>query len=325
MPWSIFALLLLAALMHALWNALVKGGQGSGRDSLATMTLLCAVASLVSLLALLSILPLPARASWALLALSLLAHLGYKVCLLLAYRYGELGQVYPIARGLAPILLLLITLLPLPLLSFVPAGMSLAELSVLQSVAVLLIALSVISLAFIGREKKQVKNKLVGNKLVGRGLIFACATACFIAIYSMLDAMGARLSQNPIAYVATLMALDFLPIALVFLYCDHRLKSRGLKSPGLKSRGKSGGVKSSWQRLTHKWQLGVAGGLLSLGAYAIVVYAMAEVAVAPVVAMRETSIVFAALLGWLFLRERGAATRLLPAILIAIAVAMLKI
>lgn len=283
--------------MHALWNSLVKGGQ----DSLATMTLLCAVASIVSIAALLWILPLPARASWYLLAISLLAHLGYKICLLLAYRYGELGQVYPIARGGAPIVLLLITLLFLPLLPFAHAEIVPANLSSVQIGAVLLIAISVISLAFIGKEKRT-------PKMATRGVLFACATACFIAIYSVLDAIGARVSQDPLAYVAALMALDFLPIAIFFLYCNRKDK-----------------VKNQWQRLTRRWQLGVIGGLLSLGAYAIVVYAMSQVAVAPVVALRETSIVFAALIGWLFLQERGGARRIMPATLIAIAVIMLKL
>ena len=85
---------------------------------------------------------------------------------------------------------------------------------ILQIGAVLLIAISVISLAFIGKEKRT-------PKMATRGVLFACATACFIAIYSVLDAIGARVSQDPLAYVAALMALDFLPIAIFFLYCNR--------------------------------------------------------------------------------------------------------
>ncbi len=301
--------------MHALWNALVKGGL----DSLATMTLICAVASIVSILALIFLLPLPSRESWQLLAISLVAHLGYKVCLLLAYRYGELGQVYPIARGGAPLVLLVLSLLVLPLLPLPHAQLLPANLSSLQILAVLLIALSVISLAFIGKDKGKNKGKNRGGyKIATRGVLFACATACFIAIYSMLDAMGARVAQNPIAYVAALMALDFFPIAVVFLYCNYRFadKSTGLTSTSLIS---------SWRRLARGWRQGVCGGVLSLAAYTIVVYAMTRVAVAPVVALRETSIVFAALIGWLFLQERHAVWRIIPSVLIAIAVVMLKI
>ncbi len=294
MSWSIFLLVLLAALMHATWNALVKRGE----DNLATMVLVSIVASLVACSCLLAILPLPARASWSFIAPSLIAHLGYKICLLEAYRRGALSQAYPIARGGAALVVLAITAI---------MANEIINIKWHEVAAVLLIASSVISIAFL-RGHAKMKTDAV---------IFALATACCIGAYSILDAQGARQAENPLSYVALLLTLDAIPITFFMLaqnYASEKSQRRQRSS-----------ARRFLKRIIHRWRYGIIGGILSLLAYAIVVYAMTIYAIAPIIALRETSVVFATLIGWLFLREKGGKARIIPALLIAFSVALLKL
>ena len=115
---------------------MVKGGE----DLLATMTLLCLAASFVSIVGLLFFLPFPRVESWGFLACSLCAHLGYKLCLVAGYRRGAFGQVYPMARGGAALVVLF--------LSFLFVGD--VALSQREIVAVVVIGLAIMSLAFVG-------------------------------------------------------------------------------------------------------------------------------------------------------------------------------
>ena len=278
-------MVLAAACLHAFWNALVKGGD----NLLATMTLLCFVSSFFSVVALLFFLPFPRIESWGFLACSLCAHLGYKLCLVSGYRRGAFGQVYPIARGGAALVVLL--------LSFLLAGG--VVLSLNETLAVVVIGLSIMSLAFVGVGDRK------GFAIEGKTAFYALATALFIGSYSLLDGLGARVSGNALSYVALLMALDFVPIFFVLQ------AQRGRES-----------VRDLFARDAIR---GAGGGVLSLVAYAIVVYAMSVSPIALVVALRETSIVIATLLGWLLLRERGGKWRVLPAACILAAIVLLRL
>ena len=281
---TVFALVLTAACLHALWNVLVKGGE----DKLATMTLLCLAAALPSIVALLFFLPFPQVESWKFLAYSLCAHLGYKICLVAGYRHGAFGQVYPIARGGAALVVLCLSFLFL----------ASAALSLREILAVVVIALSIMSLAFVGAHRS-------GTSTIDeRAVVYALATAVFIGSYSLLDGLGARLAGNALSYVALLMALDVVPIFFILL------AQKGWKN-----------LQKAVRRDAFR---GTAGGILSLAAYAIVVYAMSVSPIALVVALRETSIVIASLLAWLLLGERGSRWRIVPAVCIAAAVALLR-
>ncbi len=282
-------MVLAAACLHALWNAMVKGGG----DLLATMTLLCLAASFVSVVALLFFLPFPRIESWGFLAFSLCAHLGYKLCLVAGYRRGAFGQVYPMARGGAALVVLF--------LSFLFIGG--VELSLREVVAVLVIGLSIMSLAFLGVEGKGNSKGIFA--IERHAVLYALATALFIGCYSLLDGLGARVAGNALSYVALLMALDVVPIFFILL------SQRGW---------------SNLRKLVQRDGLrGAGGGVFSLVAYAIVVYAMSVSSIALVVALRETSIVIAAFLGWVLLGERGGRWRIVPAACIAAAVGLLRL
>ena len=283
----VFGLVLAAACLHALWNAMVKGGE----DLLATMTLLCLAASFVSVVGLLFFLPFPRIESWGFLACSLCAHLGYKLCLVAGYRRGAFGQVYPMARGGAALVVLFLSFL------FI-GGVALA---LREIVAVLVIGLSIMSLAFVGGKG--------AVAIEGRAALYALATALFIGCYSLLDGLGARVSGDGLGYVlgyvALLMALDVVPIFVILL------AQRGWGS--------------LWGLLQRDGARGFGGGVCSLVAYGIVVYAMSVSSITLVVALRETSIIIAALLGWLLLGERGGRWRVLPALCIVAAVVLLRL
>ena len=270
---TVFALVLVAAAMHAAWNAIVKV---SG-DRLVMMGILTGVGGVAGL-GLIPFVATPAPEAWPYLALTTAIHAGYYLFLLLAYRAGDLSQVYPIARGGSPLLL---ALLSWPVLG--------EALSTEQLIGVGLISLGIASLAF-GR----------GDR---RSLLFAAATSCTIAAYSATDAVGVRLSGSPLGYIAWLFALDGLMMA------GFTLWRRGMVVLHV--------FRADWWRP-------VVGGLLSVAGYAIVVWCYGNGLVAPISALRETSVVFAAVIGSVFLGEGFGARRIAAASIVAAGIVVMN-
>jgi len=164
----ISALVLFAALLHASWNALLKGGN----DGFWAMTVMGIATSLVCA-AVAFFLPLPAPASWPYIAASALLHVGYNAFLVRAYRNGDFGSAYPIARGSSPLLV--------TLGAAIAVGEWPAPLGIL---GIILVSGGIISLAFRDR------------RLPEAGILYALGTGIFIAAYSVTDGMGGRLSGN---------------------------------------------------------------------------------------------------------------------------------
>ena len=270
---TIAAFVLLAAALHAGWNALLK----SGEDRFWVMTMM-GIATAIACAALLPFLPIPARASWPYIALSALLHVGYNAFLIRAYRDGEFGSAYPIARGSSPMLVTL------------GAALAAGEMPGLQGlVGIVLVSIGIISLA--------------GRRLMDRGILFALGTGAIIAAYSVTDGIGGRLSGAPVAY--TLWMCVWWGVTALPLY---RLFGRG----GRLWRG---------PRATG---LAAAGGIISVAAYGIVIFAMTRAPMGSVSALRETSVLFAVLLGWLAFGETLTARRLLSALVIVAGAACLE-
>jgi uncharacterized membrane protein len=217
--------------------------------------------------------PPPAAQSWGYALLSALLHVGYNLFLVRSYRVGDLGQIYPISRGSSPALIALGAAL------FVGETITASEL-----LGIGLVSGGIISLAFRGRS------------LSVPSLPYALGTGCFIAAYSVVDGIGARLSGAPLAYTVWMSALWGMLMPAVYIGLRD---ARSLFSvrPGMFTA--------------------VIGGLVSLLAYAIVIYAMNEAPLGAVSALRETSVLFAALLGSLFLGERLTVRRMLACVVIA--------
>jgi drug/metabolite transporter (DMT)-like permease len=275
----IFTAVLAAAACHAGWNALLKL-----KAAPVVATVLVAVAAGVLVLPLLAVTPAPAPAAWPYIVASALTHIAYFVTLAEAYRWGDLTQVYPIARGTAP------------LLTATLASVWLNEaLGSVGWAGVTVLAAGILLLTFKGGRNLQ--------RFDGRAVGFALATSLTITAYTLIDGMGARLAGSALAYTVWLFIADGLVMAI---YGGLRL-GHGL-------------VKNF---LRH-WRLAMAGAALSIAAYAIAIWAMTVAPIALVAALRETSVLFAAVIGTFILREPMLPPRLLAAGLVLAGALLLR-
>ena len=279
MPAEIVAIVLVAAIAHASWNALVKGDD----DRLVTLGAANAVRFVLCVPVVL-VLPLPAAASWPYLVLSSILHVGYYVFLISAYRFGDLSKVYPLARGLSPLLV--------AAAAFAFAGERLDP-----------IALAGIGVACAGIASLSAEGAATRGDDHRRGILFAAGTAAFIASYTVTDAMGARLSGHAVSYVAWLAILAGLPMLIAAAVLRRAALARHLAGRAWKS---------------------VAGGALQLVAYGLVVWALVLAPMAAVSALRETSVLFAALIGVKLLGEPFGRRRIAAAALVAAGVVMIE-
>lgn len=223
--------------------------------------------------------PVPASGAWLYIALSAVLQVRYSVFLVAAYRYGELGQDYPIVRGTVP---LLVTF----------GGFAIAgdKLNPYQIAGVILVAIRIMSLAF-GKGRASTSS-----------ILFALATGAIIAAYATVDSIGVRETAQSGAYTAWVLVLYgvFLPAA--FLALRRRLVV-DFRAP------------ATWKAL--------GGGLVAMIAYGVVVAAFALGPAGPITALRETSVVFAVLIGWLFLGETLTTRRILACSVVAVGAILL--
>lgn len=267
---AVFATVLGAAVLHASWNAIAK----SIPDQLVAAGLLTVVGAVVGGVGVV-VLPLPATASWPYAAASAALQAVYLLLLVHAYRHGEFGQVYPLARGLPPLLV-----------AGVSVGLLGEQLTGLQLAGVGVVSLALTALVFSG-----------GRPRAGSGLGLAAATGVTIAAYTLVDGLGVRESGNPLSYIACLFLLHGT-LTLV--------ASRTMYGPG-------------FGRAMTRWAgPGLLGGLLAMVAYGTVVWAQSQASLALVSAVRETSLLFAAVIGTLMFGERFRAMRL-AAVVVTIA------
>jgi phosphonate utilization associated putative membrane protein len=286
LTWPVVFAVLFGAVLHAGWNALVKS---SGDKELDT-ALVHFLGSMVALPPLLLVGP-PPIVALPFIATSIVIHIAYYVTLAGAYKHGDLGMTYPIMRGSAPLLV------------------------ALGSSAVLGESLS--PLAWAGVLGVTVGVALVGLSHPGealhhrRALQFALANAVVIAAYTFVDGKGVRLTvaqgASALSYVLLLFVLDGFPYpALVMFKRD------------------AAGRRAILQYAKKRWPLAALGGTASIGSYAIALWAMTRAPVAAVSALRETSVLFATLLGAWLLKERLGAQRLAGAGVIVAGVMALR-
>ena len=229
--------------------------------------------------------PAPAKAAWPYMAASATIHFGYYLTLARAYRVGDLSFAYPLMRGSAP---LIVAVLGIVFLRELP--------SVGTAAGILLISLGIVSIAFVRHGSSRQHPPAAAY--------WAFANASLIAAYTLVDASGARASGSAAGYVSWLIFLEGLPfLAWVF--------ARG-RRPALRYVANSAGR-------------GLVGGACSLAAYGIVLWAMTRAPVAAVAALRETSVLFAALIGSLWLKEGFGLPRLAGAVAVVLGIAALKL
>jgi drug/metabolite transporter (DMT)-like permease len=265
-PFSI-VLVLLAAFLHASWNALLRGGA----DRAQSMAIMNATLG-ISGVALLLFAGLPAPASWAYAVASGVLHWIYVGLLVVTYRSGDLGETYPVARGSSPALVAL-------------AGSLIAGewMTPFGIVGVGLVCAGIFMLA------------AAKGRLRQMNLPAALATGVSIAAYTVVDGLGVRASGNWLGYTAAVFTFSIV-VPLWFL----------AKSGIAFFNAPAGEIAKA-----------VGGGVISLVAYGAIIWAMQVSPMGAVSALRETSVVFAALLGAVFLRERLTGWRIAACCIIA--------
>lgn len=267
-----------AAVLHATWNAMLKGG----RDTTLDMAIVVAGSALV-VLPLLPFVPLPAPASWPYIGTSVVIHVGYYTALVGTYRAGDLSHGYPLMRGISP---LLVAVFGAVVLGELPGAW--------MWLGILLISGGVIGIAFVGGAS------FLHNR---RATAWALANAALIATYTLVDGTGVRLAGSTASYAVWVFFLDGFPYFLIVAW--------------LRRSEFMAYVRGNWQR-------GLAGGVLSAAAYAIALWAMTRAPIAAVAALRETSVIFAALLGTWLLKEPFGRARLAGAAAVLCGVIALK-
>lgn len=277
MPLStLYAIVLVSAIAHASWNAMVKRS-GDRLLMLASIR----VVGLIGGIVVASIVPLPSVESLPFLVAAAAIHYAYYALMINSYRVGDMSQVYPIARGIAPLLVVV--------LGALVAG---EVLNGLSTVGVCILSAGIFVLA------------MTGQAINRPAIIFAIGTGVAIAGYSFLSGLGVRKSGSLLGYIAWLEIATGVGMTFVAYFRRKNIVVEFART---------------------YWRSGLIAGLLSVTGYAIALWAMSITAMAPVVAIRETSVVFAAIIGSVFLGEGFAAKRVTAAVAVAIGVVLLGV
>lgn len=276
MSTSVVLIVLLSALIHASWNALLKAGE----DKLLNTVMVAGGCGLIGAAAL-PFLPSPAPESWPYLATSAALQVIYFLLLAGAYRSGDMSTAYPLMRGTAP---LLIAIASGPLIGEALPGARWAGIALISG--------GVISLAF----ERGAGPTGPGSFWRDRASIgFALANAAVICAYTLVDGVGVRASGSPVAYTLWIFVLASTP-----LVC-WALVARGPDFIALVRR---------------RHRVGLIGGLGTAGSYVLALWAMTLAPVAAVAALRETSIVFVLIISVVILKERLTRRRLASGLVI---------
>lgn len=258
MPTIVIGTTLVAALLHACWNALAKGAPDK-HLSMAGVIIGHLPYAIVGLM----FVPMPNLACWPYLLGSLALHFGYQIFLINSYKIGDLTQVYPVARGIAPLIVAMVSV------SFLNVILGWQEV-----MAIVLIGTGLLSLGLVRGH---------GGARNPKAAMLAAITGCFIAGYSLVDGLGARVAGTAVGFYGW----SAIGSALIFAGFLRVTK------PGLLSRLKTEG------RFVF-----IVGGGASYCAYVLVVWGFMQAPIALVTALRETSIIFALFIGVFFMKKR---------------------
>ncbi|MDX3328568.1 DMT family transporter [Streptomyces sp. ME02-6979-3A] len=273
------AAVLAAAITHASWNAIAH----AIRDQLLSFTLISGGGALIGLV-LACFAPLPASGARPYLLVSAALHVAYMLLLMRSFTLGDFGQMYPIARGTAP---LVVTVLAAVFVGERPDGWATAGVAVASA--------GLVGLALWGIRGS-------GKRPHWPAILAALATGLAIAGYTTVDGVGVRASGTPLGYIAWLMILEGIAIPAYAFW-----RRRGELVP----------------QLTPFAARGLLGAALSVAAYGLVLWAQTRAALAPIAALRESSIIVGAAIGTLFFKERFGAPRIAAAGLMVVGIGLM--
>ena len=263
----IFILILVSALCHAVWSAIIK----SSKNPLSLMGI-TSILEVTFFLPLTFTVPFPTLEVWYFLIATVIIHVIYRLNVIYSYRYGDLSYIYPISRGSSCLFVAIISILFLS-----------SDISVAGFVGILIVCIGLFLISYS-------KNLSFNFK----GFALAISTAILITAYTLVDGVGVRLSENGFSYIYWLFTLNGIPLLIIGLISKDGLRKRE----------------------TYTFRSGIAAGVFATSSYAIVVWSMQFIEIAYVSSIREISIVFAAIIGMLFLFEKNAKSRIIPSILI---------
>ncbi len=231
--------------------------------------------------------PLPTSQTWMILGLSLPAHWLYQTALVQALSRGDLSMVFPVMRGSAP------------LLTALSASIVIGEHLSPISIAGLVLA-SLATVVFALPEKNFGGSRRVRNSAI----LWAMATGAGVAIYNVIDAQGVRSGPTQWSFIVWLFVLDWI----------------GITSINLITRGPKAFIAAA----RKTWKPGVAAGVMTVISFTMALYGFSIAHVAYISALRETAVVFAAAMGWFFLKEGFGARRTVAAIVLAAGLCVLQ-
>ncbi|WP_432010435.1 EamA family transporter [Streptomyces cucumeris] len=282
---------LIAAITHASWNAIAHGI----RDQLLAFTLVGGGGAVCGL-AMAAFTPVPDAAAWPYLLASAVVHVIYYILLMRSFHLGDFGQMYPIARGTAP---LVVTVLAAVFVGETPDAW--------QATGIALASAGLLGVALWGVRggrraaadaDADADADATANDAAASGgrpwlaLTAAVATGLSIAAYTVIDGLGVRASGSSMGYIAWLMILEGFAVPLYALAVRRRALIGQLRPVALR---------------------GLLGGVLSVFAYGLVLWAQTRAPLAPIAALRESSIIVGAAIGALFFKERFGAPRIAAA------------
>jgi drug/metabolite transporter (DMT)-like permease len=263
LPLTVFAAMLASAFLHAAWNAWVK----SRRDSNAAVAALVIGAAFPNA-GVIAGFGLPAGPAWPWIACTVGLSIGSLTLLAKAYREGDFAVAFPMIRGLIPVVLVAAAV---PLFGETP-GLA-GALGVLSVSA---------GLVLIGWESAR-----RSRTITVKGLAFVALAAAVTAVSVMMDAKGARLSENPFGYAATIAVLNGIVMAVVQTWRGHNVP----------------------RMLIEHWPITFLAAGISSVSYQLFIWSLQQAPVALVGAMRETSMLFALVIAFFVLHERFGAWR----------------
>jgi len=270
-------LILLSAVLHASWNALSKA---SG-DPLISITIIMATGGLCGL-PLMIWLPLPGSETWKWLLLSGCIHYAYQLSLIRTYQLGELSQVYPIARGLAPL--------------GVACLAALGADEILEPSQIFGLALAALAIVSLGMAR-------VGGTSSRHAVWMAILTALLIGSYTYSDGRGVRSVDRSVDFIGWSFFIGSVPMVLTTLALRRSKVLSGFRQHGLRS---------------------VAGGLMATFGYSIALWALSRAPMAAVASLRESSVLFAAILGTRVLGESFGRRRIVSALVLVIGLVLIQ-
>ncbi len=276
LPLTVTGAVLIAAVTHAIWNAIAHGI----KDQTLAFALI-GVGGIAVSIPLVIVAAMPRAACWPYLLASVAIHVFYNLLLMQCYRLGEFGQVYPLARGVSPLVVTILAAI------FVHEDLGWPQIA-----GVLVVSAGLATLVLAGRRP-------------GRAAFLAATgTGLTIAAYTTVDGVGVRASGSPVGYIGWLMILESLCVPM---FAVVRRRDVLLKQP---------------KRILLS---GLAAGALSVLAYGLVLWAQTRGALAPIAALRETSVIFGAIIATLIFREPFGRTRILATVLVAGGIVMLNV